>query len=318
MKARDILLITALAANAPARNPFITHIYTADPSARVFGDVLYVYPSHDRDHAQWWDMEDYHVFSTTNMVHWTDHGRALDIADIPWAQKHAWAPDCMERDGRYYFYFPTDQAHIGVAVGGTPWGPFKDALGKPLLSKHSEGVVCRRDFIDPCVFIDNDGQAYLFAGQLDLNAVKLGRDMVSIDGPVRQIEGLDHFFEAAWIHVREGRYYLSYSGQGRILYAVSDQVLGPYEFKGTILGKVNSGTNHHSIVKYKGRWYLFYHTADLSMQRNPKGSPEAKYSQWRRSICVDELAYHEDGSIQEVVPTLEGVAPAAAPADLAP
>lgn len=290
-----------------AENPIITHLYTADPSARVFDDVLYVYPSHDRDNAEWWDMTDWHVFSTTDMVNFKDHGVALSLKDISWAKQYAWAPDCVRKNGKYYFYYPTDQQHIGVAVSDKPYGPFKDPLGKPLLSKDSLGVKADRDFIDPCVFIDDDGKAYLFVGQNFVNAVELNEDMISYKGDVKIIEGADHFFEATWVHKHNDKYYISYSGNGKILYAISDNVLGPYEFKGEILGRVNSGTNHHSIVEYKGKWYLFYHNADLALQKIPADSEERKYTKWRRSVCVEELFYNPDGTIRKIEQTKEGV-----------
>jgi len=288
-------------------NPVITHIYTADPSARVFNDTLFLYPSHDRDNAQWWDMVDWHVFSTTDMKDFTDHGVALSLDDISWAEQYAWAPDCVKKNGKYYFYFPTDQDYIGVAVSDKPYGPFKDPLGKPLLTRNSPGVKANRDFIDPGVFIDDDGTAYLFVGQNHVNAVKLNDDMISYSGDVKIIKGVDHFFEAVWVHKYNGKYYMSYSGNGKILYAMSDNVLGPYEYKGEILDKVNSGTNHHSIVQYKGQWYLFYHNSDLALKNIPPDSEERKYVQWRRSVCVDSLFYNPDGTIQKVIQTKKGV-----------
>ncbi len=296
-------------ADAYSQNPIITHMYTADPSARVFNDTLYIYPSHDRDKAVWWDMVDWHVFSTTDLKNFTDHGIALSLDDIAWAEKYAWAPDCIEKNGKYYFYYPTDQDHIGVAVSDKPYGPFKDPLGKPLLTRHSPGIKADRDFIDPCVFIDDDGTAYLFVGQNVVNAVVLNENMISYRRDVTIIEGIDHFFEAVWIHKYKGKYYMSYSGQGKILYAMSDTVLGPYEFKGEILDQVNSGTNHHSIVEYKGQWYLFYHNADLALRNIPPDSEERKYVQWRRSVCIDYLYYNENGTIRKVEQTKQGVKP---------
>src|SRR4030042_3370043 len=130
------------------RNPIITHLYTADPSARVFNDTLFLYPSHDRDSAVWWDMDDWHVLSTTDMKHWTDHGVALSLSEISWAKNYAWAPDCEYKNGKYYFYYPTDQDYIGVAVGDHPSGPFKDPIGRPLISRDTPGVKATRDLID--------------------------------------------------------------------------------------------------------------------------------------------------------------------------
>lgn len=261
MNFKNLTLPIALAIThlSIAQNPFITHMYTADPSARVFNDTLYVYPSHDPDDAVWFDMVDWHVFSTTDMTNWTDHGPAIHINDVKWAKKYAWAPDCIQANGKYYFYFPTDQFHIGVAIGDKPTGPFKDPLGKPLISMDTKGVVCNRDFIDPGVFIDDDGQAYLYMGQLVVNAVKLNKDMISYDGKVHLLEGTDDFFEASWMHKYNGKYYLSYVGtSGEIKYCMSDKPLGPFEYKGVILEKMNSGTNHHSIAEFKGQWYMFY------------------------------------------------------------
>jgi arabinoxylan arabinofuranohydrolase len=209
-----LLLFSGAFTICQCQNPFITDQYTADPSAHVFEGKMYVYPSHDRDSSLTFDMVDYHVFSSGNLTDWTDHGVVLSLDDVSWATGEAWAPDCAFHRGKYYFYFPTDQSFIGVAVGDSPAGPFVDAIGKPLITKDSPGVVNKRDFIDPCVFIDDDGTPYLFFGQLDVNVIKLNDDMVSYDGPVHIIEGAKDFFEAVWVHKYNGRYYLSYSTWG--------------------------------------------------------------------------------------------------------
>jgi len=304
------LILSQFLTVSMGQNPFITHLYTADPSARVFNDTLYVYPSHDQDTATWFNMVDYHVFSTTNLKTWKDHGVALSLNDLSWAKKYAWAPDCIAKNGKYYFYFPTDKFHIGVAVGDRPYGPFHDPIGKPLLSKDSEGVVCNRDFIDPAIFTDDDGSSYLFVGQNTVNAIRLNADMISYDGKVHIIEGTKDFFEASWVHKYKGKYYLSYSGDGKILYAMSDSILGPYHYKGVILEEMNSGTNHHSIVEFKGKWYLFYHNSDLYYKNTPDEKPVLNWNglnPFRRSICVDQLDYNNDGTIRKVVPTKIGV-----------
>ena len=308
-------LAGALAACAPdpvhfelAGNPIITHMYSADPSAHVFGDSLYVYPSHDRDLAMGFDMEDYHCYVTADMQTFEDRGVIFrPFEQTTWAKTRAWAPDCVERNGKYYLYFPTDVRYIGVAVSDHPWGPFADPLGRPLLSIDSPGVVCDRDFIDPCVFIDDDGQAYMFVGQNTCCCIKLNEDMVSYDGEVHIIEGLEEFFEAAWVHKYNGKYYLSYSNspfaghQPQIAYAMADNPLGPYEYKGVILGPVSSGTNHHSIVQFGADWFLFYHTGDLGNYNCPDWPG---FGSLHRSVCVDYLYYNEDGTIRPVVPTV--------------
>jgi len=295
-------------------NPIVTHMYTADPTARVFDGRLYVYPSHDRDTATWFTMDDWHVFSTKNMKDWTDHGVCLSLGDLNWAKKYAWAPDCVYKNGKYYFYYPTDKDYIGVAVGKTPYGPFTDPLKKPLLNRQTQGVICTGDFIDPCVFIDDDGSAYIYFGQNEVNMVKLNDDMISFSDTVSVLKGVDGFFEAAWMHKYKGKYYLSYSGPNpgrkKILYCVSDSPYGPFEFKGEILRPMNSCTNHHSIVEFKGQWYLFYHNSDLYFEQHPNEKPACDWSKpapFRRSICVDYLYYNEDGTIREVIPTKTGV-----------
>lgn len=308
---RMILAFTALTmpllCAAWSGNPIITDAYSADPSAHVFGDTLWVYPSHDRDDAAAFSMEDYHAYYTTDMTQWHDAGVIFSpFKQTLWAKSAAWAPDCVERNGKYYLYYPTDKRHIGVAVGDSPKGPFHDPLGHPLLSIDSQGVVCDRDFIDPAVFIDDDGQAYLFVGQNTVCCVKLNDDMVSYDGKVHIIEGVKDFFEAVWVHKRNGIYYMSYSDgpfrghDPRIAYCTATSPMGPYTYQGVILDPVNSGTNHHSIVTYRGQDYLFYHTADISRRLTPD-----YHCGVRRSVCVDSLFYNQDGTIRKVKPTLD-------------
>lgn len=309
---RILLTLTLLLAygatmSAKIGNPIVNHRYSADPSARVFGDTLWVYPSHDKDDALSFSMEDYHAYSTTDMLHWQDHGPVFNpLKQTRWAKAEAWAPDCIERNGKYYLYYPTDKKHIGVAVSDSPHGPFHDPLGHPLLSIDSPGVVCDRDFIDPCVFIDDDGQAYLFVGQNTVCCIRLNEDMISYDGKVHIIKGTQGFFEAVWVHKRNGLYYMSYSTspfsghQPQIAYCTSKHPMGPYKYQGIVLDSVNSGTNHHSIVHYKGQDYLFYHTADISRHLNL-----GYHCGVRRSICCDSLFYNADGTIRQVNPTLD-------------
>lgn len=307
MKALFVLLSILNFQLSIIRNPIINDSYSADPSARVFGDTLWLYPSHDRDDALSFSMQDYHAYSTTDMLHWTDHGVIFNpIRQTTWAKSAAWAPDCIERNGKYYLYYPTDKRHIGVAVSDNPAGPFHDPLGHPLISIDTPGVICDRDFIDPCVFIDDDGQAYLFMGQNTVCCIRLNDDMISYDGKVHIIEGAKDFFEAVWVHKRNGVYYLSYSNgpfhghEPQIAYCTSTSPFGPYTYQGIVLDSVNSGTNHHSIVNYKGQDYLFYHTADISKRLH-----DGYHCGVRRSVCCDSLYYNNDGTIVKVVPTLD-------------
>ena len=240
-----------------APNPFITHMYTADPSAHVWADGrLYVYASHDIDPPRGCDLMDrYHVFSTDDMVNWTDHGEILNSSQVPWGRKEGgfmWAPDCAYKDGTYYFYFPhpsdtkwNNSWKIGVATSKEPAANFTD-------------------------------------------------------GEMKEMEGLEDFHEATWVHKYNGKYYLSYSdnhdenwndgvkGDNRMRYAISDNPLGPWKSMGIYMEPTDSYTNHGSIVEYKGHWFAFYHNSALSNH------------DWLRSICVDKLYYNEDGTIQMV------------------
>ena len=285
-----------------APNPFIRHIYTADPSAHVWADGrLYVYASHDIDPPRGCDlMDQYHVFSTDDMVHWTDHGEILRASQVPWGRKEGgfmWAPDCAYKDGTYYFYFPhpsgtytNDSWKIGVATSKEPAANFT-------VRGYIEGL---DPLIDPCVFVDDDGQAYLYqGGGGTCKGGRLKDNMMEIDGTMQAMEGLVDFHEATWVHKYNGKYYLSYSdnhnpgqegeeGYNRMRYAVSDHPLGPWKYMGIYMGGSDCFTNHGSIVEYKGEWFAFYHSIALS------GNPAL------RSVCVDRLYYNPDGTIRMV------------------
>ncbi|WON94965.1 MULTISPECIES: family 43 glycosylhydrolase [unclassified Sphingobacterium] len=292
-------------------NPFIKHMYTADPSARVWADGrLYVYASHDIAPPQGCDlMDQYHVFSTADMKTWTDHGEILRASQVPWGRKEGgfmWAPDCVYKNGTYYFYFPHPSGtewnktwKIGVA---TSKSPAKDFVVQGYV-KGAEAL------IDPHIFIDDNGQAYFYQGGGGVcKAGKLKDNMMEIDGELQKMEGLEDFHEASWVHKYNGKYYLSYSdnhdenwkdgvkGDNRMRYAVSDNPMGPWKSMGIYMDPTNSYTNHGSIVKFKGKWYAFYHNSELS-QKN------GEFNDWLRSICVDRLEYNKDGSIKKVKQT---------------
>ena len=294
---------------ALATNPFITDQFTADPTARVFEGKVYVYASHDiheppgyTGRKNWFVMEDYHVFSSENLNDWTDHGVILTQKDVPWADGNAyamWAPDCVYKDGKYYFYFPAKDKNggrrIGVAIGDTPIGPFKPQ------PDYMQGV----SGIDPDVFIDKDGSAYMSWSRNDaLVMAKLKPDMLEIDGDIIALDYLPKkgLHEGPFMLERKGVYYLTYPHVAnkieRLEYATSSSPLGPFEWAGVILDESESGcwTVHHSIVEFKGQWYLFYHDRDLSPSFDK-----------RRSIRADKLFFDADGTIRKVVPTLRGV-----------
>lgn len=282
-----LLILLSIATGVRAQNPILPDFH-ADPSARIFNGRLYVYPSHDAAGAtNWGSMVDWHLFSTDDMKKWTDHGMIFSLKDIGWAKKEAWAPDCIEHNGKYYFYF-TAAGQVGVAVADSPTGPFKDALGKPLIEKKEAGI---RYAIDPCVFMDDDGQAYLYyGGGRQLGVVKLKEDMITRDGAI-QVVDMPKFYEGVWVHKRKGIYYASYptrpSGrQANVMaYSMAKSPLGPWEYKGELLDN-HSHNVHGSITEFKGQWYLFYHVEGPS--------------HWERRVCVKPLLYNVDGTIKPV------------------
>lgn len=293
---------------SPMYNSWLTgHLYTADASAHVWNidgrEVLYVYASHDMEPSVGCDrMDRYHVFSTEDMKSWTDHGEIMNAATVRkqagWGSDgFMWAPDCAYNpsDGLYYFYFPhpSDTQNwnrtwrIGVAVSRYPDKEFH-VVG------YVEGMP---PAIDPCVFVDDDGQPYIYnGGGGTCYGARLRKDnWMKLDGGVSEMKGLTDFHEATWIHKYNGRYYLSHSdnnspsnGGNRMRYAVSDSPLGPWESLGVYMYPQGVETNHGSIVKFKGQWYAFYHTADFSGNGT------------LRSVCVDPLTVNEDGTLEVV------------------
>ncbi len=296
------------------KNPFIQHMYTADPSARVWADGrLYVYASHDIAPPRGCDlMDQYHVFSTDDMVNWVDHGEILRSSQVPWGRPEGgfmWAPDCLYKDGTYYFFFPHPSESkwdhswkVGVATSKYPAKDFT-------VQGYVKGM---ESIIDPHVFMDDDGQVYIYQGGGGVcKGGKLKDNMMEVDGKLQTMEGLHDFHEAPWIHKRNGIYYLSYSdnhdenwndgvkGDNRMRYATSKSPLGPWEHKGIYMEPTNSYTNHGSIVEYKGQWYSFYHDSSLSLKNG-------EFNDWLRSICVDKLYFNPDGTIQMVKQTKQG------------
>lgn len=324
LKALAILLTTAssfFASDANAQNPIIHGQFSADPTARVFNGRLFVYPSHDiispvEPERKWFSMADYHVFSSDNLTNWTDHGMILSQEQVPWGNPKAysmWAPDCVEKDGKYYFYFPDAPKEgrgfgVGVAIADNPWGPFK---AQPTPIKGLGGI-------DPCVLRASNGQNVIFWGAGGIVQAKLKDNMLELDGEPQRLTYLPQagLQEGPFAFERNGKYYLTYpwvrykkgdkNEKGEVLdnptealvYCMSDSPMGPWEYKGVIMKEHENGcwTNHHSIVEYKGQWYLFYHHNDYS----PKFDKN-------RSVCVDSLFFNADGTIQEVKPTLRGV-----------
>lgn len=288
-------------------NPIITHKYTADPAALVYKDKVYLYTGNDvpPPRREGYVMHDWLVFSSEDMVTWTEHAVPLRAKDFSWAKDDAWASQVIERTGKFYFYATVSHntihgKAIGVAVSDSPTGPFKDARGTALITNDmTTKAKISWDDIDPTVYIDDDGQAYLFWGNTTLHYVKLKENMTEMDGDFKEIS-LPFFTEAPWIHKRKGWYYLSYAYQfpEKIAYAMSKNINGPWEYKG-ILNEVagNSNTNHQAIIDFKGKSYFIYHN----------GSIPTEGGSFRRSVCIDYLKYNRDGTMKRVIMTTEGV-----------
>ena len=304
-----------------AQNPIIRDQFTADPTARVFNNKVYLYPSHDivppvGQRQDWFCMEDYHVFSSENLTDWTDHGVIITQNKVPWVRPDSysmWAPDCVERNGKYYFYFPSAPKDgrgfgIGVAVADRPEGPF---ICEPEPIKGISGI-------DPCVLQASDGNAYIFWGAGRCAKLKPNMKELADDTPKEKVKFGNREFEMYGVNCLKdlpnrqaegpfafeynGNYYLTYpyvrENTEVLGYAMSKNPMGPYEYKGLIMPEHENGcwTNHHSIINYKGQWYLFYHQNAFS-PRDDK----------RRSVQIDKLFFNPDGTIKEVKKTMRGV-----------
>ena len=304
-----------------AQNPVIRDQFTADPTARVFNNKVYLYPSHDifppeGQRQDWFCMEDYHVFSSENLTDWTDHGVIVTQNKVPWVRPDSysmWAPDCVERNGKYYFYFPSAPKDgrgfgVGVAIADSPEGPF---IPEPEPIKGINGI-------DPCVLLASDGNAYIFWGAGRCAKLKDNMKEIADDTPTETVKWGDREFEMKGVNCLKGlpsrqaegpfafeyngNYYLTYpyvrENTEVLGYAMSKNPMGPYEYKGLIMAEQPNGcwTNHHSIINYKGQWYLFYHHNYFSPNDDK-----------RRSACIEKLSFNPDGTIQEVKQTLRGV-----------
>jgi len=305
-----VIVFCSLFTSAVAHNPIISQKYTADPSAMVYNDRVYVYCSRDDNNNENYDIIDYTLISSDDLVNWTDHGEVFKVPrDASWAT-NAYAPSCVHRNGKFYLYFPDGGNSIGVAVADKPEGPFQDALKHALVTRDMPN--CNVPWLfDPCAFIDDDGQAYLYFGGGDkengknLRVIKLNSDMISVSGSAVTINAPESF-EAAFMHKQGDTYYFSYAttGASKIDYLTSKNPIENFTYKGTLFDNpaINGqninryNNNHTSVVNYKNKWYLFYHDRRLS---------DAVY---KRNVSVDLLTYNTDGSIKKVTCTNEGPA----------
>ena len=315
-----IIILVVLGVNRLfAQNPIVRNQFSADPTARVYKGKVLVFPSHDipappekLGRKDWFCMADYHVFSSENLTKWTDHGIIVSQNKVAWVDSTSysmWAPDCIERNGKYYFYFPANKKvadangrkgfGIGVAIAEKPEGPYM-TLPEPI-----KGV----NGIDPNVFIDKDGEAYLFWAMGNIVVAKLKDNMTELASEPQIIANLPQkgLKEGPFLFERNGTYYLTFphveNKIERLEYAIGENPMGPFKMAGVVMDEstMNCWTNHQSFIQYKGQWYLFYHQNAYS----PKFDKN-------RSICIDSLFFNTDGTIRKVAPTLRGVGPTSA------
>ncbi|SDT53484.1 glycoside hydrolase family 43 protein [Actinoplanes derwentensis] len=309
------LAVSMLAAVAPAAapaladNPIVQTVHTADPAPLVHNGRVYLYTGHDEDGSTWFTMKEWRLYSSADMVNWTDHGSPMSLATFSWASKDAWAGQVIQRNGKFYWYVPvvnraTGRMAIGVGVANSPTGPFSDALGRPLVENGE---------IDPSVFIDDDGQAYLYWGNPNLWYVRLNSDMISYSGSATQIPLTTAGFgtrtgdaarptlyeEGPWVYKRNGLYYNVFAAKccsEFIGYSTAPGPTGPWTYRGTVMPtQGGSFTNHAGIVDFKGGSYFFYHNGAL-----PGGGG------FTRSVAVEKFSYNADGSIPQITMTTGG------------
>ena len=299
-------------------NPIVRHKHVGDPAAMVYGGQVWIYGGVDEcpEPGQYYLMNQWAVFSTSDFKTFNEYPCPLRASDFAWSKGEAWASQVIERDGKFYWYVTVENNEsdpgkcVAVAVADSPAGPFHDALGKPLV-KNSDTAQPRPnmwwDDIDPTVFIDDNGQAYLYWGNSNCYWAKLKDNMIELDGEIHKVDFIDAqgqpaqfiYTEAPWLHKRGGWYYLSFAQEWpeKLGYAMSKSPEGPWEYKG-LLAELsgNSNTSHEGIFEFNGEWYMIYHNGAL-----PDGCG------FRRSVCIDRVSYNADGTLQKFYPTSQGV-----------
>ncbi len=327
------IMVTAMVghlADADAQNPIIQTSFTPDPAPYVHGDTVYLFVDHDEDDEAFFHMKDWQLYTSTDMLNWTYRGTPLKLDVFKWARpdNNAWAAQAIERNGKWYWYAAvedtvTKERTVAVAVADRPEGPYTDAIGHALVGSHP-------GYIDPTIFIDDDGTPWLFWGNNGCWYVQLKPDMIHLASEPRMVEGLDdpkafgplvkktnhtyheptyltNYEEGPWLYKRHGKYYLIYASHGlpeHMAYATATSIHGPWTYQGEIMSDApNSFTIHGGNIDFKGRHFMFYHNAAL-----PNGSS------FRRSTCVEEFEFEPDGRIPFIKQTPWGVTKAAGPA----
>ncbi|MEU7918270.1 family 43 glycosylhydrolase [Micromonospora zamorensis] len=294
---------------ARADNPIVQHIYTADPAPLVHNGRVYLYTGHDEDGSTYFTMREWRVWSSADMVNWTDHGSPMSLSTFAWADANAWAGQVIARNGKFYWYVPVRQRSngqmvIGVGVADSPTGPFRDVIGRPLVGNNE---------IDPSVFIDDDGQAYLYWGNPGLWYVKLNSDMISYSGSATRITLTTAGFgtrtgnasrptlyeEGPWVFKRNGLYYNVFAAEccsEFIAYSTAPGPTGPWTYRGTIMPRQGSSfTNHAGVIDFNGGSYFFYHNGAL-----PGGGG------YTRSVAVEKFSYNSNGTIPTITMSTAG------------
>lgn len=288
------MLAGAVTARDRLNMPIIQTKFTADPAPYVHGDTIYLYTTHDEDNAEGFLMRDWLLYTSTDMVNWQDRGAVASLRDFKWydGNNGAWAECVVERNGKWYMYCPIHGHGIGVLVADSPFGPFKDPIGKPLVWQKEHW-----DDIDPTVLIDDDGQAYMYWGNPNVYSVKLNEDMISYDGEITKHPKITDYQEGPWLYKHDGKYYMAFAStccpEG-IGYAMSDSPMGPWEYKGHIMNHTpRTRGNHPGIIDYKGKSYCFGLNYDILRLF------EQAHSE-RRSVAAAEMSYNDDGTIIEL------------------
>ena len=292
--------MSATAQNKQTINlPIIQTKYTADPAPYVHGDTVYLYTTHDEDDAEGFKMKDWLLYTSTDMVNWQDHGAVASLRDFKWYKGNngAWAEHVLERNGKWYMYCPIHGNGIGVLVADSPFGPFKDPIGKPLVWRQEHW-----SDIDPAIWIDDDGQAYMYWGNPHTYCVRLNEDMISTKGEIMQMDPIGDYQEGPWFWSRKNArgekwYYLAYAStccpEG-IGYAMSKSPIGPWEHKGHIMDHTpRTRGNHPGIIEFKGKSYCFGLTYDIFRLESSRHAE-------RRCCMAAEMTYNADGTIQEL------------------
>lgn len=301
-----ILSLCALAAiccsTQAQQNPILkkgdaNFLYLADPAAEVYNGKVYVYCSHDQpDATSYGSMQDYAVLESSDLKTWINHGVVLKPREYSWADGQMNAPDVAYKDGWYYFYFPYNKTHIGVAKSRNPEGPWEEAVTDKITT-----------IFDPTVFVDDDGQAYIFGNdhKVDLGdegwhvmGAKLKDNMIELDGDWQRLSE-EEVNEAVHIFKRDGKYYFTARKGSRTAYFMADSPMptkdkGYAKFMGYITPDQKDAPAHNSFIEFENQWYIFYQRGDVN-----------DGTRHRRSACFDKIYFNEDGTIQPVEYTLD-------------